>query len=81
LFQRADMVEAGWRVIQPVLDAWSATPAKGFPNYAAGSWGPAESDELLARDGRTWRTIEEDHPASEPSEVPAALGRATAGMH
>jgi len=39
LFQRADMVEAGWRVIQPVLDAWSSTPANGFPNYAAGSWG------------------------------------------
>jgi len=39
LFQRADMVEAGWRVIQPVLDAWSATPDKYFPNYAAASWG------------------------------------------
>jgi glucose-6-phosphate 1-dehydrogenase len=81
LFQRADMVEAGWRVIQPVLDAWSSTPANRFPNYAAGSWGPEESDELLARDGRAWRTIGEDHPASEPSEVPAALGRATAGVH
>jgi glucose-6-phosphate 1-dehydrogenase len=81
LFQRADMVEAGWRVIQPVLDAWSAAPAKCFPNYAAGSWGPAESDELLARDGRAWRTIEEEHPSPEPSEVPTALGRATAGVH
>src|SRR5579864_6351380 len=81
LFQRADMVEAGWRVIQPVLDAWSAAPAKGFPNYAAGSWGPEESDELLARDGRAWRTIGQDHPSSEPSEVPAAQGRATAGAH
>jgi glucose-6-phosphate 1-dehydrogenase len=80
LFQRADMVEAGWRVIQPVLDAWSDAPAKGFPNYAAGSWGPAESDELLARDGRAWRAIGEDHPSPEPSAVPAALGRATAGV-
>ncbi len=80
LFQRADMVEAGWRVIQPVLDAWSDAPAKSFPNYAAGSWGPAESDELLGRDGRAWRTIGEDHPVSEPSEVPAAVGRATAGV-
>jgi len=80
LFQRADMVEAGWRVIQPVLDAWSSTPANGFPNYAAGSWGPAESDELLGRDGRAWRTIGEDHPMSEPSKVPAAVGRATAGV-
>jgi len=81
LFQRADMVEAGWRVIQPVLDAWSAVPPRNFPNYAAGSWGPKESDELLARDGRAWRTIGEDHPASEPSEVPAALSRTTAGAH
>jgi glucose-6-phosphate 1-dehydrogenase len=80
LFQRADMVEAGWRVIQPVLDVWSALPADRFPNYAAASWGPKESDELLARDGRAWRTIEEDHPSSEPSEGPAALGRATAGV-
>jgi glucose-6-phosphate 1-dehydrogenase len=80
LFQRADMVEAGWRVIQPVLDAWSSNPAKQFPNYAAGSWGPAESDELLGRDGRAWREIGQDHPASEPSAAPAAIGRATAGV-
>ncbi len=54
LFQRADMTEAGWRVIQPLLDVWHALPARGFPNYAAGSWGPAEADELLRRDGRAW---------------------------
>ena len=81
LFQRADMVEAGWNVIQPVLDVWKALPAQRFPNYAAGSWGPAEADELLARDGRAWRKIEEEHASSEPNEVPAALGRATAGAH
>jgi glucose-6-phosphate 1-dehydrogenase len=60
LFQRADMVEAGWSVIQPVLDVWHALPARNFPNYAAGSWGPAEADELLARDGRAWRRIGEE---------------------
>lgn len=80
LFQRADMVEAGWKVIQPVLDVWKALPEQRFPNYAAGSWGPEESDGLLARDGRAWRTIEEDHPSPEPSEVTPALGRATAGV-
>ena len=79
LFQRADMVEAGWNVIQPVLDVWKALPAQRFPNYAAGSWGPAEADELLARDGRAWRTIGEEHVSSEPSDVPATVGRATAG--
>jgi glucose-6-phosphate 1-dehydrogenase len=58
LFQRADMVEAGWKVIQPVLDAWKAPAGRKFPNYAAGTWGPAEADELLRRDGREWKKIE-----------------------
>ena len=81
LFQRADMVEAGWRVIQPVLDVWSAVPAERFPNYAAGSWGPAEADELLTHDGRSWRPIGEEHASSEPNAVPVTVGRATAGVH
>jgi glucose-6-phosphate 1-dehydrogenase len=54
LFQRADMVEAGWSLIQPVLDVWKALPPRAFPDYAAGSWGPGESEGLLARDGRQW---------------------------
>jgi glucose-6-phosphate 1-dehydrogenase len=60
LFQRADMVEAGWNVIQPVIDLWHALPARGFPNYAAGSVGPKEADDLLTRDGREWRRVGED---------------------
>jgi glucose-6-phosphate 1-dehydrogenase len=56
LFQRADMVEAGWSVVEPVLDVWKALPARAFPNYAAGSWGPKEADDLIKRDGRRWRT-------------------------
>ena len=60
LFQRADMVEAGWAVIQPILDVWHALPPRGFPNYPAGSWGPPEADELLERDGRAWRRIGEE---------------------
>jgi glucose-6-phosphate 1-dehydrogenase len=58
LFQRADMVEAGWSVITPILDVWKALPPRSFPNYASGSWGPRESDDLLSREGRTWRKIE-----------------------
>ena len=58
LFQRADMVEAGWTVIDPVLDVWKALPPRKFPNYAAGTWGPAESDHLLEADNRQWRKIE-----------------------
>jgi glucose-6-phosphate 1-dehydrogenase len=57
LFQRADNIEAGWRVVQPILDYWGSTPPDNFPNYAAGSQGPVESDELLKRDGRQWRPI------------------------
>jgi glucose-6-phosphate 1-dehydrogenase len=55
LFQRADMVEASWQIVTPILDVWRAIPARAFPNYAAGSWGPSEADELLAADGRTWK--------------------------
>jgi glucose-6-phosphate 1-dehydrogenase len=55
LFQRADMVEAGWAVVQPILDVWKALPPRDFPNYAAGSWGPTQADELLRREGREWR--------------------------
>src|SRR5947207_2542557 len=40
LFQRADMVEAGWEVVQPLLDVWASRPPIDFPNYAPGSWGP-----------------------------------------
>lgn len=80
LFQRADMVEAGWSVIQPVIDVWKALPPRGFPNYAAGSWGPQEADELLEREGRSWRDImSEDHDAqpqcatAAPSEQSASV--------
>ncbi len=58
LFQRADMVEAGWSVVNPVLDVWKALPPRHFPNYAAGTWGPKEADDLMERDGRRWRNFE-----------------------
>jgi glucose-6-phosphate 1-dehydrogenase len=58
LFQRADMVEAGWSVVDPLLDVWKALPPRQFPNYAAGTWGPKEADALLERDGRQWRRVE-----------------------
>jgi glucose-6-phosphate 1-dehydrogenase len=59
LFQRADMVESAWSVVQPVLDVWQALPPRSFPNYPAGSWGPEEATQLLARDGRRWLTGDE----------------------
>jgi glucose-6-phosphate 1-dehydrogenase len=56
LFQRADGVEAGWQAVQPFLDAWRQAGHEGLVRYKAGSMGPAEADELLARDGRQWRS-------------------------
>ena len=56
--KRADNVEAGWQAVQPILDAWAESPAKDFPNYAAGGSGPAAADELLARDSRAWRFLD-----------------------
>jgi len=41
-------------VVQPVLDVWSALPPRNFPNYTAGTWGPREAEDLLARDDRHW---------------------------
>ncbi|MEJ7861102.1 MAG: glucose-6-phosphate dehydrogenase [Pyrinomonadaceae bacterium] len=59
LFQRADMVEASWSVVSPILDVWKAIPARDFANYESGTWGPVEADELLENDGRKWKnTIE-----------------------
>ncbi len=58
LFQRADGIEAGWRVVQPFLDAWRQAGGGGLATYKAGSEGPPEADHLLVRDGRRWRPIE-----------------------
>jgi glucose-6-phosphate 1-dehydrogenase len=54
LFIRSDEVDAAWRVVQPVLDAW-ALDANGPVRYSPESWGPREADRLLQRDGRAWR--------------------------
>jgi glucose-6-phosphate 1-dehydrogenase len=55
LYTRQDMVEASWKVVQPILDVWQ-NQKFNFPNYDAGTWGPRESDEMLARQGHVWRT-------------------------
>ncbi len=55
LFARADEVEGAWTLVTKVLDAWGADGARALPTYAAGTWGPAEADALLARDGHRWR--------------------------
>src|SRR5215211_2050411 len=57
LFQRADSVEAGWQAVQPFLDAWKKAGANGLETYPAGTEGPTKADELLTRDGRSWRKL------------------------
>jgi glucose-6-phosphate 1-dehydrogenase len=54
LYTRQDMVEASWSVVEPIQNTWRATKFD-FPNYAAGSWGPAAAEEMLARRGHVWR--------------------------
>ncbi|CAN5790728.1 glucose-6-phosphate dehydrogenase [soil metagenome] len=57
LFQRADMVEASWQIVSPILDVWNAIPAREFPNYEAGTWGPAEADNLISQCSAKWRNV------------------------
>jgi glucose-6-phosphate 1-dehydrogenase len=54
LFARADWIPRAWSIVDPLVQKWGTHPPADFPNYRAGSWGPAAADELLARDGRTW---------------------------
>lgn len=53
LFKPADIVEAGWRIVDPILNAWGEGQ-RGLEAYAAGTDGPAAADELLQREGRQW---------------------------
>ena len=58
LFARRDEVEEAWAFIDPIENAWAAKKdAPGLFFYPAGSWGPEEADDLLARDGRAWRRL------------------------
>jgi glucose-6-phosphate 1-dehydrogenase len=52
LFPRSEEVEASWRVIDPLEAFWTDKPPY---LYRAGEWGPKEADQMLARDGRSWR--------------------------
>jgi glucose-6-phosphate 1-dehydrogenase len=55
LYSRQDMVEASWTAVSPVLEVWN-NAGHDFPNYGSGSWGPAASEAMLARDGHSWRS-------------------------
>jgi len=57
LFTRADEVEHAWAIVDPIIASWADSDAPTFPNYEAGTWGPPEADDLLAREGHKWRRI------------------------
>ena len=62
LFTRSDSIEAAWNLLDPILQGWEAQAGSGLVVYPVGSWGPAEADQLLARDGRSWRMGCVDEP-------------------
>ncbi|MBX3240040.1 MAG: glucose-6-phosphate dehydrogenase [Chitinophagaceae bacterium] len=57
LFMRADQVEAAWKIIMPIQEAWQGRQPVDFPNYAPNSWGPEDAEALIARDGFNWITL------------------------
>jgi glucose-6-phosphate 1-dehydrogenase len=57
LFMRADQVEAAWKVITPILEAWQNRLPVDFPNYTPGSWGPEDAEALIAKDGHHWTSL------------------------
>jgi glucose-6-phosphate 1-dehydrogenase len=57
LFTRRDEVEAEWKIITPIEQAWAELPPPSFPNYAAGSDGPEKAAQLLERSGHRWMSI------------------------
>jgi glucose-6-phosphate 1-dehydrogenase len=67
LFMRRDEVEAAWRWVEPILQAWEDSPEP--PRlYPAGSWGPTAAIALIERDSRTW------HESWDDEVIPAAAG-------
>lgn len=54
LFHRYDSVDASWQIVNPILDVWGALKARDFPNYEAGSWGPASATHLIEKSGHQW---------------------------
>jgi glucose-6-phosphate 1-dehydrogenase len=57
LFKRADMIEGGWTIVQPILDTWASGRGGILHKYSGGSEEPAAAGEMLERDGRRWKDI------------------------
>ena len=57
LFMRGDQVEAAWELLMPIINSWMSKPSLNFPNYAADSWGPEQTEALIAADGFHWFSL------------------------
>jgi glucose-6-phosphate 1-dehydrogenase len=57
LFNRDDAVELSWELVAPILERWQQDGPRGLAIYEAGSWGPAEADKFIERDGRRWQRL------------------------
>jgi glucose-6-phosphate 1-dehydrogenase len=55
LYARGDSVEVAWSLITPIHEGWKENPASRVYEYAAGSWGPKEADQMVEAEGRRWR--------------------------
>jgi glucose-6-phosphate 1-dehydrogenase len=60
LFMRSDQVEAAWKVVMPIIDAWKKQRPARFPNYEPGSWGPKAAEKLIRQDGFSWTLLPEN---------------------
>jgi len=76
-FARADEVEAAWAIVDPAIASWATARPSDFPNYAAGSVGPAAAEALLARDGRRWYDAAEQIPCAFGGQHTHELRRAS----
>ncbi|NIM06639.1 MAG: glucose-6-phosphate dehydrogenase [Armatimonadetes bacterium] len=61
LFPRRDVIEAAWRLIDPIVQGWQSPAGPPLVIYEPSTWGPEEAAELLARDGRCWRMAHQEH--------------------
>ncbi len=65
LFMRADQVEAAWKILMPIINAWETNPSVNFPNYDAGMQGPEDAEALIAKDGHNWIVMPVENEQSE----------------
>ncbi|MFN2233624.1 MAG: glucose-6-phosphate dehydrogenase, partial [Anaerolineales bacterium] len=59
LFTRTDEVHCAWAFTTEILKGWNDNPIRRLPIYEAGTWGPEQADQFIAKDGYQWRDIEQ----------------------